>query len=241
MSTSTSEVGHAINVANFNTLITYCTGYGTVYNPALQAIQLSQLQTKHDQAKQKLNEVEIKKAFLNKAINERIAAFDGLETLCTIVTNAFAVSGAPAADVKDLQAINRKIQGPGKKKPSTGETAIEGISTSQQSYDSKINFFINFIQFLETKPIYNPNETTLKTPALHTKLTLMETKNTAFDQAFFNYNQERNGRNEELYNPVTGLVQASKDVKKYARSIFGYSSPEFQQLNDLNFKVVKKY
>jgi hypothetical protein len=61
MSTSTSEVGHAINVANFNTLITYCTGYGAVYNPAIDVIKLPQLQTKYNLAKQKLNQAEAKK------------------------------------------------------------------------------------------------------------------------------------------------------------------------------------
>lgn len=240
MSTSTSEVGHAINVANFNTLITYCTGYGAVYNPAIDVIKLPQLQTKYDLAKQKLNQAEAKKGLLNTAINERKEAFDGLEILCTKVTNAFAVSGASATDVKDLQTINKKIQGSEKKKAKVlkdGEG--EGISTSQQSYDSKINFFINFIQFLEAKPIYKPNEEELKIPALQAKLVIMEAKNAAYDEALFNYNQELNGRNDEMYNPTTGLVQVSKDVKKYAKSIFGASSPQFKQLNQLEFKVVK--
>lgn len=241
MATSTSEVGHAINVANFQTLVTYCTGYGAIYNPVNNAIKVVQLQAKHDAAKHELNQTEREKALLNTAINERIEAFDGLEILCTKVTNAFAVSGASAPDIKDLQDINKKIQGPKRKKVADpkSETPSEGISTSQQSYRSKINFFINFIQFLQTKPVYNPNEAELKIPVLQTKLADMEAKNTAYDQAFFNYNQKRNTRNEEMYNPATGLVQLSKDVKKYAKSILGVSSPQFQQLNSLEFKVVK--
>lgn len=31
---STSETGHAKNVANFSTLISFCTAYGTKYNPS---------------------------------------------------------------------------------------------------------------------------------------------------------------------------------------------------------------
>lgn len=241
MTTSTSEVGHAINVANFQTLITYCIGYGATYNPTNESISLANLQTKHDAAKQKLNDTEAKKALLNTAVNERMEAFNGLEPLCTRVTNAFAVSGASSSDVKDLQEINKKLQGPGKKKTALAkdETESEGISTSQQSYDSKANFFLNFIQYLEAKPIYKPNENDLKIDTLRAKLTEMETKNTAYDSAFFNYNQEKNGRNAEMYNPTTGLVQASKDVKKYARSVFGASSPQFKQLNSLTFKAYK--
>ena len=143
MSTSTSEKGHAINVANFKTLMTYCTGYGTRYVPVIDTIKVSQLQVKYDFSKQRLNGTEAKKDLLNAAVNTRIAAFEGLEMLCTSVTNAFAVSGAKEGDIKDLQAINKKIQGPGKKKKSDPKDGTEGISTSQQSFDSKINFFTN--------------------------------------------------------------------------------------------------
>ena len=242
MSTSTSETGHAINVANFNTLITYCTGYGAVYNPVIDSIKIPQLQAKYDLAQQKLTGVEAKKSILNTAINERITAFEGLEILCTKVTNAFAVSGAPIADVNDLQTINKKIQSPAKKTTTTapGETTPSGISNSQQSYDSKLNFFLNFIQYLEAKPIYKPNEEELKTPALQTKRADMDLKNKNVDEAFFTFNQDINARNDEMYNPTTGLVQTSKDVKKYARSIFGSSSPQFKQLNSIEFKVIKK-
>ena len=173
---------------------------------------------------------------------ERIAAFDGLEILCTKVTNAFSVSGASDADIKDLKTINAKIQSPGKKKTVVSKegTTQQGISTSQQSYDSKINFFINFIQYLETKPFYKPNEDELKVPALQSKLAEMEATNANVDAAFFNFNQSLNDRNNEMYNPTTGLVQASKDVKKYARSIFGTNSPEYHQLNSIAFQVIKK-
>ena len=68
----------------------------------------------------------------------------------------------------------------------------------------------------------------------------MDLKNKNVDEAFFTFNQDINARNDEMYNPTTGLVQTSKDVKKYARSIFGSSSPQFKQLNSIEFKVIKK-
>jgi hypothetical protein len=242
MSTSTSETGHAINVANFETLIAYCVGYGATYNPTLATIKVAALQDKLVLAKQKLNGVEAKKASLNSAINERIATFEGLEILCTKVFNAFAVSGATALDVKDLQTINKKIQGGSKKKatPTPENPTPVGISTSQQSYDSKLNFFTNFIQYLDDKPIYSPNETFLQVGELQILLDKMIIKNKNVDDATFSYNQSLNDRNDEMYNPTTGLVQSSKDVKKYARSIFGASSPQFKQLNSIEFKVIKK-
>ncbi|MFN3754797.1 hypothetical protein [Flavobacterium sp.] len=237
---STSETGHAINVANFETLITACLGHGAIYNPVNTAIQVPQLQAKLLLAQQKLNTTALQKSILNTAINERIEAFKGLEVLCTQVTNAFAVSGATDLDVSDLQTINKKIQGAKQKKatPTPENPTPLQVSNSQQSYDSKINFFTNFIQFVETKPIYSPNETTLSVATLQSKLAEMILKNQRVDVATFDYNQSLNARNDEFYNPTSGLVQLSKDIKKYAKSIFGAASPSYKQINSIEFKAL---
>ena len=43
---STTETGHAKNVANFEDLISFCTGYGAPYNPSKASIKLAALGTK---------------------------------------------------------------------------------------------------------------------------------------------------------------------------------------------------
>ena len=40
---STSEVGHAKNVANFQDLIEFVTAYGATYNPSKNSLKLPQL------------------------------------------------------------------------------------------------------------------------------------------------------------------------------------------------------
>ena len=42
---STTETGHAKNLANFETLIIDCQGFGTAYNPSNSAITITALQT----------------------------------------------------------------------------------------------------------------------------------------------------------------------------------------------------
>jgi hypothetical protein len=42
---STSETGNAKTVANFETLIYYCIGYGAEYNPSKTNLKLTALQT----------------------------------------------------------------------------------------------------------------------------------------------------------------------------------------------------
>lgn len=41
---STSETGHAKNIANFETLISFCIGYGSSYNPSKEALKVANLQ-----------------------------------------------------------------------------------------------------------------------------------------------------------------------------------------------------
>jgi hypothetical protein len=40
---STSETGHAKNVANFEDLISFCNGYGVSYNPSKAILQIGNL------------------------------------------------------------------------------------------------------------------------------------------------------------------------------------------------------
>ena len=41
---STSETGHAKNIANFQDLISFCQGYGATYNPTKESLKIPQLQ-----------------------------------------------------------------------------------------------------------------------------------------------------------------------------------------------------
>ena len=51
------ETGHAKNVANFQDLIAFCTGFGTIYNPTKTALKLPQLNTLYTSANTALADV----------------------------------------------------------------------------------------------------------------------------------------------------------------------------------------
>ena len=57
---STSEVGHAKNVANFQDLIEFVTGYGATYNPSKNSLKLPQLVALKATAETKLTDVFLK-------------------------------------------------------------------------------------------------------------------------------------------------------------------------------------
>lgn len=148
--------------------------------------------------------------------------------------------------VKDAKSINNKIQGKrsGDKPtpPPAGVTdAAEDktISVSQQSYDSLIENFDKLIQLVSSEPTYTPNETDLQVSTLTTTLGNLKTTNTGVINAYTNYSNARITRNTILYGATSGLVEIAGDVKKYVKSVFGATSPQFKQVSKLEFKKVK--
>lgn len=246
---STSETGHAKNVANFEDLISFCTGYGATYNPSKEALTIAKLIDLQTQAKTSLQQTKTTKTGFDNTTNARQLAFKDLKPLATKVVNALAVSGATALAVADAKTINRKIQGAkansSTKPPTTPpdpnapSPTDKTISTSQQSYDSLIDHFTKLIEAVSQDANYKPNETELQIASLQTKLDSLKAANTNLVNSFTSWSNARINRNTILYNPLTGLVQTALEVKKYVKSVFGATSPQFKQVSGLEFTNVK--
>lgn len=241
---SVSETGHAKNVANFQSLISFCSGFGAVYNPSKESLKIPQLQSLLQSAQDKMNSTITQKTSFTNATNSRRNAFADLKPLSTKITNAFAVSGVEQLGISNMKSMNKKLQGTTSRKasataedsqPDTGKT----ISTSQQSYDKMVEHFSSIIEILIQNPAYNPNENDLKVTSLQDKLSDMQTKNSELIDAYTQYSNAMLDRNQTLYNPLSGLVQTSKEIKQYVKSIYGASSPQFKQINGIEFKVIK--
>jgi hypothetical protein len=82
---STSETGHAKNVANFAELIGFCNGYGAAYNPSKASIKIAALQTLLSNAQNALASVKVTKTEFDNATNVREVAFTLLKKLITRV------------------------------------------------------------------------------------------------------------------------------------------------------------
>ena len=85
---STSETGHAKNVANLQDLISFVTGYGATYNPTKNALKLPQLNALATASQTSLADVVTKNTAYNNKVNERVTAFSGLKALSTRLVNA---------------------------------------------------------------------------------------------------------------------------------------------------------
>lgn len=248
---STSETGHAKNVANFEDLISFCQGYGAAYNPSKNSLKLAQLQTQLASVKVNITSVTNTSIAFNNAVNARMAAFDGLKKLSTRLVNALDVTNASKELVKDAKTVNAKVQGSKLTKADAGKTAKaidpnapvvetpKTISASQQSYSSLIEHFSKMIAILSTEPTYVPNENELKIVTLNTQLTNLKNTNTAVVNAYTTVSNSRIARNQSLYNPTNGLCVTAKEVKAYVKSLFGATSPQYKQISGIEFKTVK--
>lgn len=243
---STSETGHAKNVANFEELNSVCSGFGPAYNPSKNNIKTAAMTTLLTSARNSLQSLKAAKTVYDNATNSREIAFSGLKKLSTRIVNALSATDSAQQTVDDAKTVNRKIQGQraDKKKPPIITPIPENppdnslpiqISVSQQSYDNLVDNFTKLIQVVSTEPLYTPNENELKTVQLNTLLTNLKASNTAVINAHTAFSGAKISRDVVLYAQNTGLYDIALEVKKYVKSVFGATSPQFHQVGKIHF------
>jgi hypothetical protein len=244
---STFETGHAKNVANFETLISFCVGYGATYNPSRDALKVANLQTLLTDAKAVIVDCKAKETAFDNATDARKESFSTLKALGTRVVNALSVSGVADSVVEGARTINRKLQG----QRANGSVTSEPVSTesgtpapstassSQQSYDNLVEHFNGLIELVSSHTEYNPNETELKVATLQTYSTELRTANTNVQNANTDWSNSRISRDKTLYADKTGLVDIALDVKAYVKSVFNSTSPQYGQISGIEFKRAK--
>ncbi len=244
---SISETGHAKNVANFESLITSVTAFGTSYNPAKESIKLPALQTLLTASKESLSAVNTAQSAYSNAQSARESAFEPFSKLITRVNSALKASDTTDQINESAQTIVRKLQG---RRASTklsdddkNTLASEGkevtqISASQMSFDSRIENLDKLITLLESIPQYAPNEEDLKVSSLKALHAELKTKNSAVLTATIQLSNARISRNDILYKPSTGLVDITTDIKTYIKSVFGATSPYYKQIAKVSIKTI---
>lgn len=240
---STSEVGHAKNVANLQDLIAFVNGYGTTYSPTKASLKPAALQTLYTQASADLAAVIARKTNYNDQVNARVQAFAGLRELATRLISIFEVTEASKEKIADAKSYNIKLQGKRASKPAVSldpnTPAPQTNSTSQQSYDQIIQHFEGLISVLKSEPSYTPNEPELQITTLEDRLQKLKVSNEKVSNAQAEVSNARIARNKTLYLEDTGLVDITINVKKYIKALFGTSSPEYGQVKGITFTVIK--
>ena len=234
---STSEVGHAKNVANLQKLTEQVTVY-TLYNPPVDNLKIANLIALYSTASTKLNEVEEKRNANKNAITLRQSTFENLKSTCTKIINHLEILGLPEGTLDQAKSLNRLIQG-GQKKTTIpteeGKEEPKTISTSRQSYTQQAENFGILLQLLSTIPTYNPNENDLKLTNLNTYKESLVSSTHAVDQTEADLNNKLIERDNILYADGTGLYSIAQNVKKYVKSLYGATSTEYANVSSIKF------
>src|ERR1035437_286785 len=231
--TSTTETGHAKNVANLETMIMYIGVFGRTYNPSREAIKRPALEALLQVADTSVKSVNALLPAYSIAVAAREVAFAPLKKLVTRVESAVKSTETTKQVDESVRTIARKIKGTRATAKLTdeekkalieeGKSAKEN-SSSQQSYDNQLDNLDKLIQQLGVIPQYIPNEEELKVDTLKALYADLKVKNTAVIAANAPLKMARIQRNKVLYNPLTGLVDIALDTKNYIKSVYGASS-----------------
>ena len=238
---STSEIGHAKNVANLQKLTEQVSVY-TLYNPPVASLSVPNLQTLYTTAVAKLSEVEEKRNANKNAIALRQNAFENLKPTATRIINLLDILGLPEGTLNQAKTLNRTIQGTNKKPKTTPpppEGAGAGASTSRQSYTQQAENFGILLQLLATIPAYTPNEEDLMLENLTTYHRSLVSTTQPVDQTEAELKVKLIERNQILYTEGTGLYDIAQNVKKYVKSIYGGTSPEYANVSSIKFTEPK--
>ena len=233
---STSETGHAKNVDNLGLLISNIASYGDRYKPTNPSILLEALKKMEADGRAAVLAVNDAMPIYSRATIERDNAFAPLGQLVTRSLNSLRASSSSEQTDEAASAIVRKIRGNRTTaKAAATDVKVATVSTSQQSYDSVIDNYERYIQYIAATPEYAPNEEDIKLPVLKALAVDLRAKNTACNNAKVAIDNARMARNRVLYTPLTGLVDVALDAKTYIKSLFGSTSPEYKQVAKIDF------
>ena len=243
------ETGHAKNVSNFESLISFVKGYGATYNPSKDSIKIVALEAILANAKQSLIDIDTLFPAYTNAVSAREFAFAPLSKIITRVNNAIKATDTTEIVDNSVKTLVRKLQGTrasakisdeDKKLLAEDGKEVNQISASQMGYDNRVENLYKLLMLLNSIPQYNPNEEELKISTLTALYEDLKAKNTAVVETTTPLSNSRIARNEVMYKPLAGLVDIAFDTKVYIKSVFGPSSPQYKQVSKLEFKSLAK-
>jgi hypothetical protein len=236
---STSEVGHAKNIANLNVLNTNIIALGTMYNPSNPKILLDNLQILYSSALAQQENVNNLVAPYSVAVDEREQIFKPLNTELTKLRKAYkATEGVTQVQLDDLMTIVRKLKGVRKTKLATTATPEEeqlSHSTSQLSYDQRTNNMDMLISLLQNTANYNPNEVEYQIATYQAKKAVMLQKTQAVIETYIPLNTARSTRNNVLYMSNDNLVDIAQKAKDYLFTILNANSAQYKAISKIKF------
>ena len=239
---STSEKGHAKNIANANLLNTYIVQLGVIYNPSNPKLLLTNLQTIYTTSFSQQEAVNNAVAPYSIAVDNREMLFAPVSKRVTKLRKVYkSTDGVTQAQLEDFMTIARKLKGIRKtnNEPTTNTTEEQNHhSTSQMSYDQRTNNYDLLISLFQNTPNYAPNETEYQVTTLQAEKIQMLLATQGVADTFIPLNNARSIRNNTMYNSQDNLVDTFNKAKDYLFTILDSSSVQYKAIAKIKFKKV---
>ena len=239
---STSEKGHAKNIANANLLNTYIVQLSAIYNPSNPKLLLTNLQNIYTNSFSHQESVNTLVAPYSIAVDNRENVFAPQSKKITKLRKAYkATEGVTPAQLEDFMTIARKLKGIRKvnNAPTTNTTEEQTQhSTSQMSYDQRTNNYDLLISQLQNTPNYNPNEAEYQIATLQAEKAQMLQATQGVANTFVPLNNARSIRNNSMYLSEDNLVDTFNKAKDYLFTILDSNSVQYKAIAKIKFKKV---
>lgn len=241
---SISETGHAKNVANLGVMNSAIDVLGSEYDPSNPAIAADILITKKATCDATMRAINKESVIYKNAVIDRNNAYHGMSILSTRIGNAFNSCGVTPAAQKSMKSYKDKVEGirikplPTPPVPKAGDPVPEPIKTnsvSQMSFDNRKSNLEKQIAFVAAEPLYKPKEADLTVIALNLYVNSLEPLNKGVNDSLKILQKDIQTRNIELYAPITGVIDLSRTVKKYVKSINGANNPASKNISNIRF------
>lgn len=233
------ETGNAKNLANLQKLIEHISLY-TAYNPPVDNLKIDNLNILFTNTLNVLTQVEEKRSLKKNAIYVRQEKYQSLRSITTRIINQLEILNLSDGVLAQAKYFKKLICGTKRRKKQINEVVEEEkktISTSRQSYTQLADNFSKLIQLLTTVASYNPNIEELKLANLILYHTSLVESTKKVDQTEAALNAKLIERNNILYKSETSLHTIAQNVKKYVKSVYGASSPEYTNISKIKFTV----
>lgn len=240
-----NETGDMKILGNFRRMIDLVIA-DVLYNPSNVVLTVASLEAKLAEAIAVVNDIGVKLAPSKFAIDARQAAYAEAIALVRGSRNILKASGASAETIADADTFGRKVLGLRKSKKKTddpntpGNEANRSHSASQQSYDSVLGSYRNYVEIVKGEVLYKPNETQYKIANLTAKGDDLEARNNTVSTSFVPLNNSRSLRDELLYTGENCLCDLAQMVKAYVKAVHGTDSQIYKTINALSFKRSSK-
>ena len=236
---STSEKGHAKNIANAALIINYASQFGATYNPSNAKIKLNNLEMVFSLSKSKFQETLDLIPPYTLAVNNRENIFAPQKKKVSALRKVLkATEDVTPNLMEDFQTISRRITGARKKSINTNNEDNVHHSTAQLSYDQKVSNYSQLIDFLKNVPNYNPNETEFQIVTLEFEKNEMLAATANVNNTYIPLTNARTSRNQAMYHGNDNLIDIFNTARTYLLTIVPKNSTNYKAINKIVFTKI---